>query len=167
MRVKICPRCREANDDIAHVCMHCHESLIHVQSVEEGRADREAAPSLPTAGGADGAAPESGYAAGERTAGGELYIECVSGADFVKRIGDGDVLGRGADVDVRCIDPANLISRRHAVFTRRGGTWWIEHLSENNPTKLNFIPLERGRRYAVSDGDRLTVSDKDFILRIA
>jgi hypothetical protein len=94
MRVKICPRCREANDDIAHVCMHCHESLIHVQSVEEGRADREAAPSLPTAGGADGAAPESGYAAGERTAGGELYIECVSGADFVKRIGDGDVLGR-------------------------------------------------------------------------
>lgn len=160
MRVKICPKCKEINDDIAFLCIKCNESLDLVRAVELPETGWEKPPAEAGAGAGETAA------AGETAGTGELYVECVSCAGFVKRISDDAVIGRGADIDVTALDPGLLISRRHAVFTKKDGRWWIEHLSANNPSKLNYIPLDLGRKYVVSDGDRLTLADKDFVLRI-
>ena len=49
-----------------------------------------------------------------------------------------------------------LVSRRHALLTRRGGTWWIQDLGSANGT---FVNGKKVSRIALGDGDLVHFAD--------
>jgi adenylate cyclase len=68
-------------------------------------------------------------------------------------------LGRGVESDIMLPDPS--VSRRHALFERRGATWWVSDQGSTNGIQVN------GRAVAdapLTAGDRLNVGP--FELRV-
>jgi pSer/pThr/pTyr-binding forkhead associated (FHA) protein len=85
----------------------------------------------------------------------ELAIETKdSGAVTVERLPFAGrlVLGRGPESPVALDGP--LISREHVAFEYQGGKLSLEDLSANG-SWLNGQPLVRGRRYEVTEADRV------------
>jgi hypothetical protein len=73
-------------------------------------------------------------------------------------IGEGAVLGRGDQAEIRLEDP--FASSRHAQLTRQGAILVIEDLGSTNGTYLND-ELLRGPR-PLHAGDRLRIGDSTF-----
>lgn len=49
------------------------------------------------------------------------------------------------------------VSKRHAYFTERGGTWQITDADSSAGTQVNSQPLEPGAPRALANGDRITL----------
>lgn len=73
-------------------------------------------------------------------------------------IGPGAVVGRGQKAEIRIED--NVMSARHARFTRQGGVIVIEDLGSTNGTFLNEELL--GGPQPLHPGDRLQLGDSEF-----
>jgi hypothetical protein len=58
-------------------------------------------------------------------------------------------------VDLEETADAMSVSRHHACITEEGGVFYIESLSERNPTYVNDAPLRFGIRSVLRAGDRL------------
>ena len=69
-------------------------------------------------------------------------------------------IGREADGGIRVDSP--LVSRRHALLTRRHDGWWIQDLGSSNGTFLNG---ERIARMRVEEGDLLHFADVAYRFR--
>ena len=72
--------------------------------------------------------------------------------------GSSAVLGREAQCDIR-ID-RDTISRRHALFRRDGGTWYVSDLGARNGVYVNGEKIEKHR---LDDGDRVTVGTLELV----
>jgi two-component system, NtrC family, response regulator AtoC len=71
------------------------------------------------------------------------------------------LIGRDEDADVRIID--QRASRHHARLTIGDGIE-IEDLSSANGTRLRDVPLEAGKRVALSRGDVVTIGSTMLVL---
>lgn len=69
-------------------------------------------------------------------------------------------IGREVDGGVRVDSP--LVSRRHALLTRRDDGWWVQDLGSSNGT---FVNGERIDRTQVKDGDILHFADVAYRFR--
>jgi FHA domain-containing protein len=73
-------------------------------------------------------------------------------------IGDGAVMGRGDQAEIRLEDP--FASSRHAKLTRQGGIVVIEDLGSTNGTYLNEEILAGPQ--PLHAGDRVRIGDSEF-----
>ena len=73
-------------------------------------------------------------------------------------IGDGAVMGRGDQAEIRLEDP--FASSRHAKLTRQGGMVVIEDLGSTNGTYLNEEILAGPQ--PLHAGDRVRIGDSEF-----
>ena len=73
-------------------------------------------------------------------------------------IGDGAVLGRGEQAEIRLEDP--FASSRHAQVVRQGGVMVLEDLGSTNGTYLNEELL--GGPAPLHPGDRVRIGDSEF-----
>jgi pSer/pThr/pTyr-binding forkhead associated (FHA) protein len=73
-------------------------------------------------------------------------------------IGDGAVMGRGDQAEIRLEDP--FASSRHAQLTRQGGIVVIEDLGSTNGTYLNEEVLAGPQ--PLHAGDRVRIGDSEF-----
>jgi predicted component of type VI protein secretion system len=92
----------------------------------------------------------------------ELSIENGdTGAVSVERmpIEDRVVLGRGPESPVALDGP--LISREHIAFELVGGSLCVADLSANG-SWLNGVQLQAGRRYPLTEADRVKVPGYEF-----
>ncbi|HMS73526.1 MAG TPA: FHA domain-containing protein [Baekduia sp.] len=80
----------------------------------------------------------------------------VAGMEY--EIGDGAVLGRGDNAEIRLEDP--YASSRHARISRQGGTFVIEDMGSTNGTYLNEEILLGAQ--PLRTGDRVRIGDSEF-----
>jgi pSer/pThr/pTyr-binding forkhead associated (FHA) protein len=73
-------------------------------------------------------------------------------------IGEGAVMGRGDQAEIRLDDP--FASSRHAKLTRQGGIVVIEDLGSTNGTYLNEEILAGPQ--PLHAGDRVRIGDSEF-----
>jgi hypothetical protein len=73
-------------------------------------------------------------------------------------IGEGAVMGRGDQAEIRLEDP--FASSRHAKLVRQGGIVVIEDLGSTNGTYLNEELL--GGPQPLHPGDRVRIGDSEF-----
>ncbi|HEX7299298.1 MAG TPA: FHA domain-containing protein [Solirubrobacteraceae bacterium] len=73
-------------------------------------------------------------------------------------VGDGAVLGRGDQAEIRLEDP--FASSRHARLVRQGGIVVIEDLGSTNGTYLNEELLSGPQ--PLHQGDRVRIGDSEF-----
>lgn len=64
-----------------------------------------------------------------------------------------------------CIRDNNTISRQHAIISISAGRVYIEDNHSKNGTFLNDIKLISGQRQELRDGDRLKLSNEEFIYK--
>lgn len=74
-------------------------------------------------------------------------------------IGDGAVMGRGTQAEIRLEDP--YASGKHARLQRQGGTVVVEDLGSTNGTFLNEEPLAGAQ--PLHEGDRIRIGDSEFV----
>jgi FHA domain len=74
-------------------------------------------------------------------------------------VGDGAVLGRGDQAEIRLDDP--FASSRHARLVRQGGIVVIEDLGSTNGTYLNEELLSGPQ--PLHQGDRVRIGDSEFM----
>ena len=76
------------------------------------------------------------------------------------KIGDGAIIGRGADSSVTLEDPE--ISRAHARVSRSElGAWLLEDLGSKNGTQVNGLPI---KQHLLSFGDKIQVGPHVMLL---
>jgi hypothetical protein len=73
-------------------------------------------------------------------------------------IGQGAVIGRGAQVEIQIEDP--YASSRHAGLVRQAGVVIVEDLGSTNGTFLNEEPLVGAQPLQL--GDRIRIGDTEF-----
>jgi hypothetical protein len=98
--------------------------------------------------------------AGQAAADPRLIVERAPGhtpgMEYV--IGEGAVLGRGDQAEIRLEDP--YASGRHAQLSRRGGLVVLEDLGSTNGTFLNEEPVTGPQ--PLHQGDRVRIGDSEF-----
>ena len=89
-----------------------------------------------------------------------LIVERAPGhqAGMEYDLGDGAVLGRGDQAEIRLEDP--FASSRHARIVRQGGVMVLEDLGSTNGTYLNEEIL--GGPAPLHPGDRVRIGDSEF-----
>src|SRR5436190_12204341 len=89
-----------------------------------------------------------------------LIVERAPGhsAGMEYDLGDGAVLGRGEQAEIRLEDP--FASSRHARIVRQGGVMVLEDLGSTNGTYLNEEIL--GGPAPLHPGDRVRIGDSEF-----
>jgi len=63
------------------------------------------------------------------------------------------VVGRSSSADWKI--PDQVVSRRHAMFTRRGSQWYVHDLQSRHGTSVNGRPLAEGEQLPLGAGDML------------
>jgi hypothetical protein len=89
-----------------------------------------------------------------------LVVERAPGhqAGMEYDLGEGAVLGRGEQAEIRLEDP--FASSRHARIVRQGGVMVLEDLGSTNGTYLNEEIL--GGPAPLHPGDRVRIGDSEF-----
>lgn len=82
------------------------------------------------------------------------------------------VLGRTrgnvtADIDLEPYQASKFgVSRRHALLTKRGKSWWLEDLHSLNGTFVNDVEIKEGHPVALKDGDVVRFSHMIFVFQV-
>lgn len=114
----------------------------------------------PAAGEATGLYSATGGARGDGPKDPRLVVERAPGheAGMEYEIGEGAVLGRGDQAEIRLEDP--FASSRHAKLTLQGGIVVVEDLGSTNGTYLNEELLAGPQ--PLHPGDRVRIGDSEF-----
>ena len=81
------------------------------------------------------------------------------------------VLGRtrgnvAVDIDLEPYQASKFgVSRRHALLTKRGKSWWLEDLHSLNGTFVNDVEIKEGHPVALKDGDVVRFSHMIFVFQ--
>ncbi|MCR4648563.1 MAG: trypsin-like peptidase domain-containing protein [Lachnospiraceae bacterium] len=79
---------------------------------------------------------------------------------------DGFIIGKELSKVDYCISDNTSISRTHAKFTCRGGLTYITDMRATNGTFINNVRLQPNQEAPLNNGDRLALSDEEFIFHI-
>src|SRR5215470_8829484 len=78
------------------------------------------------------------------------------------------VIGRGKDTDWMLPDPDRHLSKQHCRIEYRGDRYYVVDTSKNGVFINEAIePLRQGNAAELQDGDRLTLGDYEFAVRVA
>lgn len=69
-------------------------------------------------------------------------------------------------VDASVLPEARTVSRRHAQITERAGIYYLEGVSERNPTFLNGRELKLGEKHALTPGDQIRVGRVELVFNV-
>jgi pSer/pThr/pTyr-binding forkhead associated (FHA) protein len=102
-----------------------------------------------------------------------LYLD-LPGTSNVYEVQNGWIVGQAdptsnAHVQISDIQGVNFIHREHCSFDYVNGQWFvttIAHEHFTNPTFVNHQRIQPGQRYPINNGDRLTLSNVTFNVRI-
>jgi len=173
-KTKTCPECGAVNPDYAVLCDNCQTGIADVradESFKNGAVCKNANNEI--TGGAKTEYSEENIS--------QLVLYSKNTGTGIKiTVKSGDIIGRCA----KCMNPPaeysncsnknnnadrdfidcvkfDTVSRRHAQFVYENGTFFIIALLESkNSTYLNGEIIERGRKYAVNDGDVIKFSSR-------
>ncbi|AFZ47824.1 FHA domain containing protein [Cyanobacterium stanieri PCC 7202] len=74
------------------------------------------------------------------------------------------------DIDVSGFPNSQIVSRIHADIRQDNGSYFLEDTGSSNGTYVNHIPLPKGNRHRLSNGDRIALGKEDkvtFIFQIS
>lgn len=182
--VKICPKCGHENpEDEAGTCkaQGCDQFLGMVEPVPRPNIIQETLSPYPespedrpnvTEHFKDGS-QESVRVTNRFKAVSALYLD-LPGTEQIYPIQSGFVLGQAhptstADIQLVGIQGVNFIHRRHCSFDYTGDCWNVTTIPQEeftNPTLVNHIKLQPGQKYPIRNGDRLTLCNITFNVRI-
>lgn len=76
------------------------------------------------------------------------------------------VIGKDNNCDgVLSMNPA--VSRRHCMFKRTRGGWYVEDLGSSNGTCLGEKSIEQGKPMRIRDGEKIRISDMEFTIHFS
>ncbi len=84
----------------------------------------------------------------------------------IKITKDGFIIGKELSKVDYCISDNTSISRTHAKFTCRGGLTYVTDMRATNGTFINNVRLQPNQEAPLNNGDRLALSDEEFIFYI-
>ncbi len=147
---KLCPTCKTLNDPLRQTCIRCSGDIAAVEAQQSASSAQE------------DLNPSSKE---------DLLI--LSSADGrAIEVRDGDVVGRTV-VGKEMLDIHEEVSRRHAQFIRKQGTWFVIDLNSSNGTFIDGkrlianerIPLRNGQQIRISPVFLATVTLKDGAIK--
>lgn len=74
------------------------------------------------------------------------------------------------DIDVSGFPNSQIVSRVHADIRQENGAYFLEDTGSANGTYVNHIPLPKGNRHRLSNGDRIALGKEDkvtFIFQVS
>lgn len=95
------------------------------------------------------------------SAGLRVKVTLHDGSAFMREIeGERQVIGRASRADITVQDPS--MSREHAAFCQRDGSWYVEDLGSQNGTLVNGRSIEGA--VPLEPGDRLTLGSTEIVI---
>ncbi len=73
------------------------------------------------------------------------------------------------DIDVSGFPDSQIVSRIHADIRQEAGNFYLEDTGSANGTYVNHIPLQKGSRHLLRNGDRIALGKEDkvsFIFKV-
>jgi len=71
----------------------------------------------------------------------------------------GGIIGRSGDFESEYFKNNPYVSSMHFKVFCQDGEWYVEHLSNTNPTTVNGTKLLHDIRFKVNDGDRIIIPE--------
>jgi len=133
---KICSACNTSNDLSRQTCIRCSEDITWIETEQKAVSARATEQDL---------SPQEGL----------IILASADGRAIEVR--DGDVVGRTV-VGKEMLDIHEEVSRRHAQFIRREGTWFVIDLNSNNGTFLDGIRIPPKERVPLRNGQQIKIS---------
>ena len=163
---KLCPICKQENEETASVCIHCgawlEENVTKIVSIPENLGGQANAAAEHTESFIDAALiPEGGvgiHVAGEFK---PFYVQVY------KEL----IIGRPTDatleaiLDLSDLNAANLgVSRRHVMLRRTASGYEVIDLASRNGTWLNAERLVPNRPYPFASGSQLRIGQMRLLI---
>ena len=96
------------------------------------------------------------------------HPEMPPGEAMSRTIDGSAIIGRGKDSDWVLPDPERHLSKQHCRIEFRGDRYYVIDTSKNGVFVNDAIePLRQGNAAELRDGDRLTLGDYEFAVRLA
>ena len=73
------------------------------------------------------------------------------------------VIGKERNSVDYCISDNTSVSRKHAIISSHGGAVYIKDNKSTNGTSVNDVRVSPGQEAKLSDGDKIRISDEEFI----
>lgn len=162
--VKYCPACGHENLPRESFCTECDFDLMHVLA-EPRRVE-----------GVESATDTELAEIGEElrthrkpVEADTCRLELLDNAEIAFQIRPGQSVGRGVEADILLAEVPHLgyISRRHAVFSRRGEQWFVQYAASGNFIKVDGDTYDDDSLVALHDGSILTLSLTSFRVVLA
>ncbi|AUC62073.1 FHA domain containing protein [Cyanobacterium sp. HL-69] len=67
------------------------------------------------------------------------------------------------DIDVSGFPNSQIVSRIHADICQENGSYFLEDTGSANGTYVNHVPLGKGNRHRLSNGDRIALGKEDKV----
>ena len=152
---KICPTCGTKNPPDEPICINCMTDITSIPPVEcdeiskSGEEHKTQDSKLPF--------DLMDLEESEKTVILSKSKLVLKGDDFEIVVRDGDVVGRhGVGGDF--LQRYKTVSRKHAKFTYKDGTWFVQDLNSTNGTYLNGLKLLPLQEFPLKNGDKLSLS---------
>lgn len=81
-------------------------------------------------------------------------------------INNSGVIGRIGNVAPEVFSKSKYVSEMHCRVILEDRTWLVEHIGQNNPTKVNGVAISRKVRVPLRDGDYLTLANLIYEVKI-
>lgn len=145
-KVRVCPVCGTENPASASDCTKCGTDILGEPL--ESRFDDESA--------------------AQGVTGPKIVLEVMQQPDLKFEVGEGKTVGRtdSADVVLKGVPNLDYISRRMALFTRRGEQWYVQHVASSNFITVDGDRYEGDEEVALHDGSVLGLALTQFMVRI-
>lgn len=148
-RVRVCPVCGTENPANLSECSQCGTDIL-------GEPVETRSPNAPAA-----QKPEP-------IEGPKVVLEVLQQPDLSFEVGENMSVGRtdAADVVLTGAPNVDYISKRMAVFTRRGDQWYVRHVASTNFITVDGERYESDDDVAIHNGSILGLALTQFSVRI-
>lgn len=152
-KVRVCPVCGTENPPSASDCESCQADILG-----EPLDSRSNSPIATSA-----AAP-----APPEPTGPLIILEAIQNPALKWKVGEGQSVGRSSEADVVLKDAPDVdfVSRKMAVFSRRGDQWFVQHVGTTNYITVDGDRYESDDDIAIHDGSILGLALSQFMIRI-
>ena len=155
-KVRVCPVCGTENSASASDCSKCKADILGEPLESRFVKDSEATAGL--------SPPAPATASGD----GRLILEVLQDPGLSFAVSEGQTVGRSdlADVVLDKVPNSDYISRRMAIFTRRGKQWFVQHLANTNYITVDGERYDSDEEIALHNGSILGLALCQFTVRI-
>ncbi len=155
-KVRVCPTCGTENPATASDCTKCGADILGEPL--ETRYPQSAEP----------LAPENASASAAAVSGPHVVLEVMERPELAFVVEEGKSVGRTdeSDIVLKGVPYFDYISRKMAMFTRRGDQWFVKHLGTSNYIMVDGEKHSSDDDIALHDGSVLGLPLCQFMVRI-